>query len=177
MQSMNISLPDPLKQYVDGQISTGRYSSASEYVRDELVFGHVVAARLRVARDFGRVGGLCAGPCARHRDSLSRPRDRVEGVPGVAATLRPSGLSAHDPGSKRGRHCEPVKVKSPLRSGLSSFAPSTPSPRRARSSPRAMTRNQKHQPASNDPRKTAIGPTPPKSASIALPTRTKIAVP
>jgi antitoxin ParD1/3/4 len=34
MQSMNISLPDPLKRYVDGQISTGRYSSASEYVRE-----------------------------------------------------------------------------------------------------------------------------------------------
>ena len=34
MQSMNISLPDPLKQYVDGQIATGRYSSASEYVRE-----------------------------------------------------------------------------------------------------------------------------------------------
>jgi antitoxin ParD1/3/4 len=34
MQSMNISLPDTLKQYVDGQISTGRYSSASEYVRE-----------------------------------------------------------------------------------------------------------------------------------------------
>ncbi len=32
MQSMNISLPDPLKKFVDGQISTGRYSSASEYV-------------------------------------------------------------------------------------------------------------------------------------------------
>lgn len=34
MQSMNISLPDPLKQYVDGQIATGRYSSVSEYVRE-----------------------------------------------------------------------------------------------------------------------------------------------
>lgn len=34
MQSINISLPDPLKQFVDGQISTGRYSSASEYVRE-----------------------------------------------------------------------------------------------------------------------------------------------
>ncbi|MBC7377162.1 MAG: type II toxin-antitoxin system ParD family antitoxin [Burkholderiaceae bacterium] len=32
MQSMNISLPEPLKQFVDGQISTGRYSTASEYV-------------------------------------------------------------------------------------------------------------------------------------------------
>jgi antitoxin ParD1/3/4 len=34
MQSMNISLPEPLKQFVDGQISKGRYSSASEYVRE-----------------------------------------------------------------------------------------------------------------------------------------------
>ena len=34
MQSMNISLPEPLKQFVDGQILTGRYSSASEYVRE-----------------------------------------------------------------------------------------------------------------------------------------------
>lgn len=34
MESMNISLPESLKQFVDGQISTGRYSSASEYVRE-----------------------------------------------------------------------------------------------------------------------------------------------
>ena len=34
MQSMNISLPDPLKQFVDGQIASGRYSSVSEYVRE-----------------------------------------------------------------------------------------------------------------------------------------------
>ena len=34
MQSMNISLPDPLKQFVDGQIALGRYSSVSEYVRE-----------------------------------------------------------------------------------------------------------------------------------------------
>jgi antitoxin ParD1/3/4 len=34
MQSMNISLPEPLKEFVDGQIATGRYSSASEYVRE-----------------------------------------------------------------------------------------------------------------------------------------------
>jgi antitoxin ParD1/3/4 len=34
MQSMNISLPEPLKKFVDGQIAAGRYSSASEYVRE-----------------------------------------------------------------------------------------------------------------------------------------------
>ncbi len=31
---MNISLPGPLKQFVDGQIAAGRYSSASEYIRE-----------------------------------------------------------------------------------------------------------------------------------------------
>jgi len=34
MQSMNISLPEPLKQFVEGQIASGRYSSVSEYVRE-----------------------------------------------------------------------------------------------------------------------------------------------
>ena len=34
MESMNISLPEPLKEFVDGQIAAGRYSSASEYIRE-----------------------------------------------------------------------------------------------------------------------------------------------
>lgn len=34
MESMNISLPEPMKEFVDGQIASGRYSSASEYVRE-----------------------------------------------------------------------------------------------------------------------------------------------
>lgn len=34
MQSMNISLPDPLKQFVDSQVAQGRYSSTSEYMRE-----------------------------------------------------------------------------------------------------------------------------------------------
>ena len=33
MPTMNISLPDPLKEFVDAQIASGRYSSASEYLR------------------------------------------------------------------------------------------------------------------------------------------------
>jgi antitoxin ParD1/3/4 len=34
MESMNISLPVPLKAFVDRQIASGRYSSASEYIRE-----------------------------------------------------------------------------------------------------------------------------------------------
>jgi antitoxin ParD1/3/4 len=34
MQTMNISLPDPMKEFVDEQVSEGQYSSVSEYVRE-----------------------------------------------------------------------------------------------------------------------------------------------
>lgn len=34
MATMNISLPDPMKQWVEAQAETGRYSNASDYVRD-----------------------------------------------------------------------------------------------------------------------------------------------
>jgi antitoxin ParD1/3/4 len=34
MQTMNISLPDPLKEFVDDRIAEGRYSSVSEYIRE-----------------------------------------------------------------------------------------------------------------------------------------------
>jgi antitoxin ParD1/3/4 len=31
---MNVSLPDPMKAWVEAQARTGRYSNASDYVRD-----------------------------------------------------------------------------------------------------------------------------------------------
>ena len=34
MATMNISLPDPMKDWVEGQAKTGRYSNSSDYVRD-----------------------------------------------------------------------------------------------------------------------------------------------
>ena len=34
MASMNISLPDPMKDWVESQTNSGRYDNASEYVRD-----------------------------------------------------------------------------------------------------------------------------------------------
>jgi antitoxin ParD1/3/4 len=34
MATMNISLPDPMKRWVERQADTGRYSNASDYVRD-----------------------------------------------------------------------------------------------------------------------------------------------
>lgn len=34
MASMNISLPDPLRDHVQDRIDSGQYASASDYVRD-----------------------------------------------------------------------------------------------------------------------------------------------
>ena len=34
MATMNISVPDPMKDWVQSQIDEGKYSSSSDYVRD-----------------------------------------------------------------------------------------------------------------------------------------------
>lgn len=33
---MNVSLPEPLKRYVDGKVASGIYGSASEFVREAI---------------------------------------------------------------------------------------------------------------------------------------------
>lgn len=34
MATMNVSVPDPMKNWVQGQIETGKYANASDYVRN-----------------------------------------------------------------------------------------------------------------------------------------------
>lgn len=34
MTTMNVSLPEPMKDWVEGQTKSGRYSNSSDYVRD-----------------------------------------------------------------------------------------------------------------------------------------------
>ena len=34
MATMNVSIPDPMKEWVESQIKGGHYSNASDYVRD-----------------------------------------------------------------------------------------------------------------------------------------------
>ena len=34
MATMNVSVPDPMKDWVEAQISSGKYASSSDYVRD-----------------------------------------------------------------------------------------------------------------------------------------------
>ncbi len=48
MTTMNISLPDRLKAFVDDQIANGGYSTASEYVRELIRHAQKQAAQQRL---------------------------------------------------------------------------------------------------------------------------------
>ena len=61
MATMNISLPDPMKSWVEAQTGTGRYSNVSDYVRDlirrEQERGGKIAAMQRLV-DEARASGI-----------------------------------------------------------------------------------------------------------------------
>lgn len=68
MGTMNISLPDPMKSWVEEQARTGRYANSSDYVRDLIRRDRdrvEAIADLQSAIDTG----LASGP--------ARPLDRV----------------------------------------------------------------------------------------------------
>lgn len=45
MQSIPISLSDPLQEFVDGQLAEGRFSSTSEYIRELIRAGEKAQSR------------------------------------------------------------------------------------------------------------------------------------
>jgi antitoxin ParD1/3/4 len=60
MAQINVSLPDGLKKWVDDQVATGRYSSASDYIREVLRADEERAAQLawlQTEIDKGRASG------------------------------------------------------------------------------------------------------------------------
>ncbi len=69
MVTMNVSLPHPMKEWVEAQAKTGRYSNASDYVRDlirkDQMRGDKIAAMQRFVDD-----GLQSGVGTRSRDEL-----------------------------------------------------------------------------------------------------------
>jgi antitoxin ParD1/3/4 len=69
MATMNVSLPDPMKDWVEAQARTGRYSNASDYVRDlirrDQTRSDKIAAMQRFVDD-----GLKSGVGSRSKDEL-----------------------------------------------------------------------------------------------------------
>ena len=69
MATMNVSLPDPMKEWVEAQAETGRYANASDYVRDlirkDQERNDKIAAMQRFVDD-----GLNSGDGGRSKDAL-----------------------------------------------------------------------------------------------------------
>ncbi len=81
---MNVSLPDPMKVWVEAQTRDGRYSNASDYVRDLIRWDQdrqqAISELQQIVDD-----GLAGGPAgrldveaflARKRDQNARTEDR-----------------------------------------------------------------------------------------------------
>lgn len=61
MATMNVSIPDQMKAWVEAQISSGKYANASDYVRDLIRHDqdyHQRLEKLRTAIDEGRKSGI-----------------------------------------------------------------------------------------------------------------------
>ena len=78
MATMNVSLPDPMKHWVEDQTKTGRYSNASDYVRDLIRRDQVRAAKI-AQMQLLVTEGLESGVCDRTMDDILKDaRSRSE---------------------------------------------------------------------------------------------------
>ena len=69
MATMNVSLPDPMKDWVEAQTKTGRYSNTSDYVRDLIRRDQVRNDKIAVMQRFVD-DGLESGVGSRSKDEL-----------------------------------------------------------------------------------------------------------
>ncbi|HMB16305.1 MAG TPA: type II toxin-antitoxin system ParD family antitoxin [Pelovirga sp.] len=61
MATMNVSLPDPMKNWVEECVKSGRYANASDYVRDLIRQDHMKLEQLRQALVEGENSGPSTG--------------------------------------------------------------------------------------------------------------------
>ncbi|MDR6434756.1 type II toxin-antitoxin system ParD family antitoxin [Brucella pseudogrignonensis] len=69
MATMNVSLPHPMKEWVEAQAKTGRYSNASDYVRDLIRKDQMCGDKIATIQQFVDEG-LQSGKGTRSRDDL-----------------------------------------------------------------------------------------------------------
>jgi antitoxin ParD1/3/4 len=80
MATMNVSLPDPMKDWVEAQAGTGRYANASDYVRDLIRRDQDRAARIAELQRLVDEG-LASGVSARTPDEIRQlGRDRLAAI-------------------------------------------------------------------------------------------------
>ncbi|MFN7025758.1 MAG: type II toxin-antitoxin system ParD family antitoxin [Pseudorhizobium sp.] len=69
MATMNVSLPDPMKDWVEAQAKTGRYSNVSDYVRDLIRRDQARTDKISQMQRFVD-DGITSGVARRSRDEL-----------------------------------------------------------------------------------------------------------
>jgi antitoxin ParD1/3/4 len=69
MATMNVSLPEPMKDWVEAQTKTGRYSNASDYVRDLIRRDQTRNDKIAAMQSFVDAG-LQSGVGIRSKDDL-----------------------------------------------------------------------------------------------------------
>lgn len=75
MATMNVSLPDLMKHWVEQQAKTGRYSNASDYVRDLIRRDQERAAKI-AHMQLLVTEGLESGVSGRSMDDISKDARR-----------------------------------------------------------------------------------------------------
>jgi len=58
MATMNISLPEEMKAFVESQVATGQYANSSDYIRDIIRQRQEAVDRLRALIDEGDASGI-----------------------------------------------------------------------------------------------------------------------
>lgn len=58
MATMNISLPDEMKSFVEDQVATGRYANASDYMRDLIRYDRRESDLIVAALEEGEASGV-----------------------------------------------------------------------------------------------------------------------
>jgi antitoxin ParD1/3/4 len=85
MATMTISLPDPMKDWIEAQIKQGEYASTSDYVRDLVRRDRERRAKPELTlEDLRRIvdESRASGPSPRKvRDILAHARTHVQGDP------------------------------------------------------------------------------------------------
>jgi antitoxin ParD1/3/4 len=87
MPTMNISLPEQLKEHVEAQVSSGQYTSASEYMRELVRLDIQTRERERIEQAV--LAGIHSGPA-------------IEMTPAVWEELRKELFPARQPLRERG---------------------------------------------------------------------------
>ncbi|MBO0663563.1 type II toxin-antitoxin system ParD family antitoxin [Jiella sp. MQZ9-1] len=79
MATMNVSLPDPMKEWVEAQARSGRYSNASDYVRDLIRRDQERAVKIAQMQALV-TEGLESGISTRSMDEIEAAALRTAGI-------------------------------------------------------------------------------------------------